>query len=247
MLILTMLTVFVMSSLGPDLRDLVNAQGYVKTLKQLEKSPDTAEVRAQQEAIRMVLAGFLAASKSGPVGMSLYSSALRSPEVKKAIEAAEKDYPALTEAQLSSARTNARNQFTDDALTRMASKAPKILLDYLVSAMALSGLAAILLSWIVRGGGLLHLFRITVQTGNGRRAGRLRCFLRALAAWGLFLPFLPFAPFTLLLKSLGVAGEAEIVLEIAVLLIALVGAIGSLIQPERSLADRIVGTYLVPR
>lgn len=241
------LVFFVMRSLGPDLRDLLNAEGYVKTLKQLENSQDTAAVRAQREAIRMVLAGFLASSKSSPVGISLYSGAMKNPEVSKAVAAAAKDYPALTEAQLSSARTIARNQLTGDALTRMVSKIPKLLLDNMVSALAFSGLGALLLSWIVRGGVLLHLFRITVQTGDGRRAGRLRCFLRALVAWGLFLPFLPFPPFTVLIKSLGVGGEAEILLKIAVLFIALGGAASSLIRPERGLADRIAGTYLVPR
>jgi hypothetical protein len=93
---------------------------------------------------------------------------------------------------------------------------------------------------LFRGGLLLHLFGLAVVRPDGKRASRLRVLWRGVLAWApLFL--LPILGLSL---ARATGGLAALILAL-VLYAALVSA--SVLWPERSLQDRLAGTWLVPR
>jgi hypothetical protein len=114
--------------------------------------------------------------------------------------------------------------------------------------LAVLSIPAVLLAPLVRGGLLLRLTGIAVQTMRGDPAGRLRCFGRALIAWS---PCLIFAVILLGPRLFGVSiplGEAgRVAVALALSAAAAAGAAYAVARPERGLADRLAGTFLVPR
>lgn len=114
---------------------------------------------------------------------------------------------------------------------------------WIVAGMCLGtyvGLPALLAALLFRGGLLLRIVGLVVLRKNGERASRLRVFWRGLIAWSpaMILPFLSVA----LVPLFGSAGTAVIVVLLAGGLAA-----WSLALPERSLQDRLAGTWLVMR
>ncbi|MCX6903108.1 MAG: RDD family protein [Verrucomicrobia bacterium] len=93
---------------------------------------------------------------------------------------------------------------------------------------------------LFRGGLVLRVCGVAVVRRDGRRASRLRVFWRSLVAWSpvLAAPVVAGA----LTPLLGIVCAAS-------LLAALAGGlvIWSVALPERSLQDRLAGTWLVPR
>jgi hypothetical protein len=111
--------------------------------------------------------------------------------------------------------------------------------------LAFISIPAILCAVVLRGGALLYVFGITVQTADGRPASRRRCLARALVGWSFFticalLPLLPGS----LRWHLSLTSFAFSMLPGAV---ALAAAIISIINPERGIPDFIARTHLVPR
>ena len=158
---------------------------------------------------------------------------------KELFESALKDYPAPTPEEVS----QARKLLDADAKIRQAvSLEPPTRRDSAAAALvstAFFSIPGIICGFLFRGGALLYLFGIAVQTMDGSRASRLRCLLRAVVAWSpLLLPYLAI-----------VAGHESIGTELLWILfpLAVLGAIYTIIRPERGIQDRIAGTYLVPR
>lgn len=85
-----------------------------------------------------------------------------------------------------------------------------------------------------RGGALVHLFGIVLVTGNGRPASRWRVTGRNLLAW---------LPLLLLPAAAWIRGTLHLS---AVTCLAAAVAV-SLLLPKRGLADRLAGTWPVPR
>jgi len=102
---------------------------------------------------------------------------------------------------------------------------------------------ALLAALLFRGGLLLHAFGIAVIRKDGVRASRLRVFWRSLITWSPVLA----VPLALMLPRifgirLDMTWGAGLVSTLVV-----VSAIVSVTLPNRSLQDRIAGTWLVPR
>jgi hypothetical protein len=106
-------------------------------------------------------------------------------------------------------------------------------LGFLLYGIAPLGIPALILAPLVRGGALLALFGVALQTSNGERAGRTRSLLRAVVVW---------AP--ILLSRLW---QPWIVLHVAFPLVLAAGVGYALARPDRGVADLIAGTHLVPR
>jgi hypothetical protein len=149
----------------------------------------------------------------------------------------------VAEADLEAAR-----EVLGDELASRATPARKIVVQLPIILLAMLSIPALLLAPLLRGGLLLRLTGIAVQTVHGDPAGRVRCLGRALIAWS---PCLSFAVILLIALLVGVpipGGEAgRIVMALALSGIALAGAVSAVARPERGLADRLAGTFLVPR
>jgi hypothetical protein len=96
---------------------------------------------------------------------------------------------------------------------------------------------AVLVGFALRGGLTLRMFGLQLRDARGRRAGRLRCALRSLCAWGpLLVVLVPGSDLSL--AWAGVIG--------AFALLAL-GASYAIWRPARGLPDLVAGTWIAPR
>ena len=109
------------------------------------------------------------------------------------------------------------------------------------SILGLVGMAATVLALLFHGGPMLRAVGIEVQTGDGDRAGRLRCSARTAAAWS---PFILWFFYTVPGPGRGAFATPW---GLVPLVVGLVGVALSLRAPQRGPHDRIAGTYLVPR
>jgi len=105
-----------------------------------------------------------------------------------------------------------------------------VLLYFAIAPLAIP---ALILAPFLRGGALLALFGMRLQTLVGQPASRLRSFLRAAVAWAPFIVFRFWAPW--------------VVLHVAFPLVLAIGCGWALARPERGIPDLIVRTQLVPR
>ena len=76
-----------------------------------------------------------------------------------------------------------------------------------------------------------------IRTADGSRAGRVRCAARTSLAWSPFLIWL----------AIFQGGLDSVALNLATILISLVGLGFTLAKPEQGPHDRVAGTYLVPK
>jgi uncharacterized RDD family membrane protein YckC len=106
-------------------------------------------------------------------------------------------------------------------------------LGFLLFGIAPLAIPALLLAPLARGGALLWLFGTSLQTLDGRRAGRVRSLLRAAVVWAPFVLFQLWQPWT--------------VFHVVFPLVLAAGVGSALARPERGIPDLVVGTHLVPR
>ena len=105
--------------------------------------------------------------------------------------------------------------------------------------------SAIVIGLLARRGLLMRGFALDVVTRNGAPAGRLRIFLRNVVTWSPVLaPFVIYA--AILVATPAAAALAAEGAGIAVLAVLAIGVWMAIRTPERGLADRLVGTWLVP-
>jgi hypothetical protein len=168
---------------------------------------------------------------------------------KELLESTLKEYPAATPEEISEARkllnTDADFKRVTTILENpLAVVPPGDLATVIIIMMAFFVvIPGILAALIFRGAPALYLSGIAIQNAEGGRAGRLRCFLRALVALS------PFLLATLLLiwdKGDSAFAIANRLLPILVP-VAVLGAVYAVASPERGIQDVIVGTHLVPR
>jgi len=102
------------------------------------------------------------------------------------------------------------------------------------------GLPALVCALLFRGGLVLWALGVAIVRADGVRASRLRVFWRSLVAWSpvALAPVLT----AVLAPVVGVFGSAALVTALVLSL-----AVLSLVHRERSLQDRLAGTWLVPR
>jgi len=126
-----------------------------------------------------------------------------------------------------------------DPLERVLSPAVVLLIG-IVSLVMYVVIPSLICALLFRGGLLLRILGLAIVTRRGSRASRLRVFWRALITWS---PVALLAILCVLLVPL--AGMAWTVSLGVSLWLALV--VWSALLPQRSLQDRIAGTWLVPR
>ena len=97
------------------------------------------------------------------------------------------------------------------------------------------------LALVFRDGFLWRNLEVAVVTKDGSVASRLRLFCRTLVSWSPIL--LSFG----ILNSRLLEGPVSTWSVCALLVIFFVGAVSALLKPDRSLQDRLAGTWLVPR
>ena len=100
---------------------------------------------------------------------------------------------------------------------------------------------SLLAALLFRGGALLRGFGLDVVTNSGERASRARILLRNTFAYAPFVVFPAIAADAMNTEPDSLSGPAWL-LVIPILLTVL-----SLLLPDRSLQDRLAGTFLVPK
>jgi uncharacterized RDD family membrane protein YckC len=108
-----------------------------------------------------------------------------------------------------------------------------LVLGFLLFGIAPLAIPALILAPIARGGALLWLFGMSLQTLDGRRAGRGRSLLRAVVVWAPFVLFQLWQPWA--------------AFHVVFPLVLAIGLVSPLVRPDRGIPDLIVGTCLVPR
>jgi hypothetical protein len=116
----------------------------------------------------------------------------------------------------------------------------------------LLALSSIVCALVFRSGLAMRVLGVVAVKRDGSRAGRLRVFWRALVTW---LPFVLGSVGLMTLGGLlygrpGVSDDIRLVTGTAcALALVLFGALAvmSALMPERSIQDRLAGTWLVPR
>jgi serine/threonine protein kinase len=178
--------------------------------------------------------------------------------IRKALQ----DFPNPTTEEVAAAGERLGAEFSATGLRRREiKKGVSIFRASLSSPLALSPLV-VLFGFALRGGAMLSLLGIAVVTGRGRAASRWRVLVRSLITWCPFLvPWMlavsgawapvtgPTEPSTYsIARGLGVsfriAHDQMHFIHIAVFVL---GATYAIIRPERSIQDRLAGTYLVPK
>jgi len=108
-------------------------------------------------------------------------------------------------------------------------------------------IGSILMAAIFRAGPLFRLFKMSIQTRDGQRAGRLRCAARAAVAW---MPFLVLGASTLFfLRSTVLLSPLiwSLTWSVSIMSLAVLALVLNLANPARGIPDWIAGTCVVPR
>ncbi len=162
------------------------------------------------------------------------------PEDRRFAEQSVKDYPQPTEEEIRQAET-ALKPYAASAQSMGFFREPWFPLAVIgVSLILYVGIPALLCALLFRGGLALRALGIAVVRPDSRPASRLRVFWRGLVAWSPIL----LAP--VFLGSLRiVVGTFWAAALLGLLVIGLTAV--SVALPQRSLQDRLAGTWLVPR
>ncbi len=253
MLLLLPLLFSLLSYSMPDwVMEISRTPIYVLRLKELEKTKGAEETEIKKAAIHNVLAFSYAKAKSS--GQSRQFLVSFDKDSRDLLESSLRDYPAVSEAEFSEAKktiqtdsslSNALVPRPGPSLSRRAWASFQGVYPFATIFLGFIAIPALIFSFLLRGGALLHLFGIKVQTETGEKASRIRCLLRALVAWSPCLLFTPRFGFGILRQGPPLASSPSVQLTITV--IVLVGAIFSVVNPERGIQDRITRTHLVPR
>jgi len=218
------------------MRDLAKAPAYQAELRRIPNE-NVESNRRKADALRKVMANSYREAQSTREGQQLLSGF--PPDLRRDLEAAAQRYPQLSKDEVAEARRDLP-PIPSTAAILLRGVAPMIGLPWLALAIFALVMAAILGT-----GPLFRAFEMSLQTHDGRKAGRVRCVVRAAVAWfpGVPLGLWFLAPF-LGLRFLRV--EPSLPLLLAMIVIAFAGLIYNLIRPERGIPDIIAGTYLMP-
>jgi serine/threonine protein kinase len=125
---------------------------------------------------------------------------------------------------------------------------PKVLWNIALVMIAFScaavGVLALIGSLVTRGGFTYRPFGVALVKDDGSPSGRMRAFLRALMAWS------PVAVVCTLIVLGPGPNRSDLTLTLlntAVLLLFIGGAVWALLHPSRGIQDRFANTWIVPR
>jgi hypothetical protein len=147
-----------------------------------------------------------------------------SAEEKASLVAAAEAFPDPSPGQVEAARRRLDSLAPGPSFGVMAPVA-------LVGGLLPGAMLGLLLAPMLQGAPLLTLFGVAVQRWDGERVTRGRALLRAAVVWG-----------PLVVGSYWLAATA-----LPLVVVVLVSSALALLWPERTLADRLAGTRLVPR
>lgn len=149
-------------------------------------------------------------------------------------------YPSLPADEVVAAENAAASVLTKGPgdLSNMPDFVPLIFL--FLSWITYAAFPSLLMALIIRRGLILTIFGTVVVDANGQRASRMRCIWRGLITWS---PFLVGSIVAAGLVPLIGATATMIVMPISILALTIL----SLLRRDRSLQDRLAGTWLVPK
>jgi hypothetical protein len=239
----------------------MNAQAYVDSLRSADRraAADTT-ARRTAEAIRIVLAWDRIEARLTPqIGDPALSNL--PPHARADVDSAALRYPSPDTVTVARARAwlSGRVQMLRLGAGGLGA-VPKAFTQGMI-ALGYLGVVGVCLAFALRGGLLFTLFGLALQRIDGTPAGRLRCGVRSLVAWG---PVLLLALLSGLSGVHVTAAPAGIQVgattgppsapsappspaEDALVLLALGGAVFAVARPTRGLAERIAGVVLVPK
>jgi hypothetical protein len=174
-------------------------------------------------------------SWSGPMSFALIKG-----EARRFAERSVAEHPSLTDEEIAEA---------DEAVDKLAPKGnpfasdPPPWLPWLVFGISLGiyvGVPALIAALLFRGGLVLLIAGVTFVRKDGTRALRIQVFWRALVTWSPLV--LAVVAFVLMYSWSGLLGAS-----LAGLVVLAGPVVLSLALPNRGLADRLAGTWPVPR
>jgi uncharacterized RDD family membrane protein YckC len=209
------------------------------TLKLL--SPE--QYREQSRLAQLYVAGTLATRIRSPLSTSLFGGSPRDVRLAQSIL---KKYPTVDSADLHAARILVDSTWHQnppgvsvDLLVRVIGAVMFVFFPWFVAS------CAILMALVARRGPLMRGFGLDIVTANGAPAGRGRILVRNIVTWSpVLFPFVLYAAIVAASPA-----TAALAMEGAAVLILLVLTIGLWLgvrTPERGIADRLAGTWLVP-
>ena len=168
------------------------------------------------------------------------TSVLIDPNRQRVAKEAIAAYPVLTPNEITAAEAAAKPSLNlkHGAIPELPAIAPLVLL--LSMGILYGAIPALLAALFTRRGLILLCFGAVVVKTNGQRAGRIRTIWRGFVAWS---PFLLGPVLAMLLVALFGATAGTVIL----VLIMIAAVVLSLRRRDRSLQDRLAGTWLVPR
>lgn len=150
------------------------------------------------------------------------------------------DHPSLTPDEIAAAENAAASVLTKGPgdFSNMPAFMPLVFL--LGTWIMYGAVPSLLMALIIRRGLILTMFGTVVVDAKGQRASRPRCIWRGLVAWSPFL-----------LGSLVASALIPVIGATATMIVMPVGILAlttlSLLRRDRSLQDRLAGTWLVPK
>ncbi len=193
-------------------------------------------IQRTSDAAAIVLAAAVTEARRTPRLGAQALAQIPSPEMA-ALDSAAARYPAPRPGEIDSARAWLGGHVATVSMARgmMLTSGVSSMLGTVFYLLAQLGPPAVVLALLLRGPLLLRVFGIGVARPDGTPAARWRCGLRSLVAW---------AP---LLVLLALPNGTPVAVRLALGAIALGGAVYAVVAPARGVADRIVGTVLVPK
>jgi uncharacterized RDD family membrane protein YckC len=201
------------------------------------------EYRLQSHLAQLYIAASLSARARDTLPTSVFG---KSPPDVRLVKSILQKYPNVDSVELRAARTLVDSTWRGtppgtniDLLLRLIGAVLFIFFPWFVAS------CAIVIALLARRGLLMRGFALDVVTKKGEPAGRVRIFLRNMVTWSPVLaPFVIYA--AIMAATPATAALAAEGAGIAVLIVLAIGVGMAIRTPERGLADRLVGTYLVP-
>jgi uncharacterized RDD family membrane protein YckC len=201
------------------------------------------QYREQSRLAQIYVAGMLAPRIRSKQNTSLFGG---SPKDVHLAESILKKYPTVDSVELRSARALVDSTWhanppgvSVDLLVKVVGAVLFVFFPWFIAS------CAILIALIARRGALMRGFGLDIVTAKGEPAGRVRILVRNIVTWSPVL--YPFALYAAIVAA--TPATANLVMEGAgvLCLIFLAAAVWLGIRtPERGIADRVAGTYLVP-
>jgi hypothetical protein len=237
----------------PDIMPLQMCLFQVSTL---EKQSDGKNHSQELHAMEIYIAGRFGKAISDPATWSgLFASTIPPDQRERAKQIVAK-YPNPSEKEIAEAKTVVQPLVGELDHVISSREMSPLSMAAMQAGFAMVPLAfgSLFCALAFRSGLAMLIFGVVAVKRDGSRAGRLRVFWRALVTWSPYV--LGFIGLTLILIGGGMFADTDsaegftsvmgIASGVAIGLFAALAVVSALL-PERSIQDRLAGTWLVPR